>query len=271
VTRRHLALAALLGAAAFTTIGLQPARSDFQKIEVKTRKRVLVITRAQGFPHTSRPVAGGTIRALGIASGAWNVVAAAETPEQVTAAVTADGLKNVDLVFLANTTGNLEFSPEGKTAFYEWVKNGGAVAGVHSASDTFHNDPDFLNLIRGEFATHGPQVKVTVHNQDPKHPACRELPESFEIYDEIYEFKNWERSGVHMLLTMKKHPQRDDAGDFPVAWTNRVGKGRMFYTSLGHREDVYQGNDLYLKHLLGGMRWALGLDKGDDTPGNPLR
>ena len=88
--------------------------------------------------------------------------------------------------------------------------------------------------------------------------------------DEIYEFKNWDRSKCHVLLTMHKHPQRDEQGDFPVAWTNRVGKGRMFYTSLGHREDVYT-NPLYLKHLTGGIRWALGLEKGDDTPGNPLK
>jgi type 1 glutamine amidotransferase len=59
-------------------------------------------------------------------------------------------------------------------------------------------------------------------------------------------------------------------GDFPVAWTNRSGQGRMFYTSLGHREDVYL-NPLYQGHLIGGIKWALGLENGDDTPGNPIK
>ena len=75
-----------------------------------------------------------------------------------------------------------------------------------------------------------------------------------------------------MLLSMKQRPRPDNPtpGDYPVAWTNRLGQGRMFYTSLGHREDVYM-NGLYLEHLVGGMRWALGLEPGDDTQGNPIR
>ena len=237
----------------------------------RAKKRVLVVSQAAGFKHSTIPVAAGTARALGVGSGLWDVVADANTPEQVAEWITADKLKGVDLVFFANTTGTLAFTPEGKQAFYAWIRNGGGFAGVHSASDTFHNDPDYLDLIRGEFLTHGPQRTVEVFNQDPSHPATRHIPTSFKIHDEIYEFKNWERGKVHMLLTMKKHPQRDEAGDFPVAWTNRVGRGRMFYTSLGHREDVYQGNSLYLQHLLGGIKWALGLEKGDDTPGNPIR
>ena len=110
---------------------------------------------------------------------------------------------------------------------------------------------------------------MEVFVQDSSHPACRDLPRSFQIHDEIYEFKNWDRSRVHVLLSMHKHPQRDEKGDFPVAWTNRYGRGRMFYTSLGHREDVYE-NDLYLKHLTGGILWALGLKKGSDRRGNPI-
>src|SRR5207244_2210537 len=104
----------------------------------------------------------------------------------------------------------------------------------------------------------------------PSHPATAHFSTSFKILDEIYEFKNWDRSKVHVLLSMHNHPQTGAPGDYPVSWTNRLGKGRMFYTSLGHREDVYDRDD-YRRHLLGGIRWALGLAKGDDTPGNPIR
>jgi type 1 glutamine amidotransferase len=234
------------------------------------KKRVLIITQAAGFKHSSIPVAAATVKELGEKSGAWEVVGQAGTAEEVAAAITAENLKNVDLVFFANTTGNLGFTPEGKKAFYDWIRNGGAYAGVHSAGDTFHGDADYLDLVRGEFQTHGPQVKVQITVQDPNHPACKGFPSSFEMFDEIYEFKNWDRAKVHVLLTMHKHPQRDEQGDFPVAWTNRLGKGRMFYTSLGHREEMY-ANDLYRQHLTGGIKWALGLEKGDDKPGNPLR
>lgn len=233
------------------------------------KKRVLVITQAAGFRHSSIPVAAETVQVLGNHTGKWEVVGEAGTPEEVAQAVTADRLKGIHLVFFANTTGNLNFTPEGKKAFYDWMEAGGAYAGVHSAGDTFHGDGAYLTLVGGEFQTHGPQRKVTIYNQSERHPACAHIGASFEIFDEIYEFKNWERSRVHVLLTMKKHPQRDETGDFPVAWTKRYGKGRMFYTSLGHREDVYE-NPLYLEHLKGGIVWALGMAPADDRVNNPL-
>ena len=264
MNRRYFALTLAGGVLGTAALVSRPGCSAGEK------KRVLVITQAAGFRHSSIPVAAAAVRFLGSYTGAWEVVGEAGTGEEVAAAITADRLKDVDLVFFANTTGNLGFTPEGKRAFYEWIRNGGAYVGVHSASDTFHGDADYLDLVRGEFETHGPQKTVEVFVQDPNHPATKDLPASFSIHDEIYEFKNWDRSRVHVLLSMRKHPQRDVQGDFPVAWTNRVGKGRMFYTSLGHREDVYL-NTLYLKHLMGGIRWALGLAEGDDSPGNPVR
>jgi uncharacterized protein len=263
MTRRRFALALLAGALLAGPWASQPARAQ------RSKKRVLVITHAAGFKHSSRPVAAETVRRLGNETGDWEVIGVADNQDQVRSYINADALKNIHLVVFANTTGDLGFTPEGKQAFYDWIRNGGAYVGIHSASDTYHGDPQYLDLVRGEFLTHGAQVKVTAYNQDPKHPATKDLPASFEIYDEIYEFKNWDRGRVHVLLTMNRHPQKmDQAGDFPIAWTNRIGRGRMFYTSLGHREDVYQ-NELYLKHLTGGIRWALGQARGSDQPGNP--
>jgi len=262
MNRRDFGLGLLGGTLAAGGLGARPTRAA-------GKKKVLAITWAQGFKHSSRALAAETVKNLGEKTGQWEVVEIVDTRDATNAAMAPDKIKNLDMIFFANTTGDLGWTPEVRAGFYDWIRNGGGYAGVHSASDTYHGDADYLDLVRGEFQTHGPQVKVTIYNQDPKHPACADLPASFEIYDEIYEFKNWDRKRVHMLLTMHKHPQKDEQGDFPVAWTNRVGKGRMFYTSLGHREDVY-ANELYLKHLTGGLQWALGLKKGDDRPGNPL-
>jgi len=82
------------------------------------------------------------------------------------------------------------------------------------------------------------------------------------------------------LLTLDKHPNEKTPGDYPIAWCKEYGKGRVFYTSLGHREDVWDPNtapnfkrenskevsELYQKHILGGIRWALGLEKGSARP-----
>ncbi|MCC2671231.1 MAG: hypothetical protein K0Q72_3702 [Armatimonadetes bacterium] len=264
--RRHFALA-LLGAA--LTAGAWTAQPG----HTADKKKIFVITHATGFKHSSRPVAASAVRFLGDATGIWEVTGVADNQEQLNTFLTADNLKNVNLVFFANTTGDLGLNADQKKVFYDWIKAGGAYAGVHSAGDTLHDDAGYLDLVRGEFLTHGPQVKVTVYNQDPNHPATKSVPASFEIFDEIYQYKNWDRNKVHVLLSMKKHPdpaKKDVEGDFPVAWTNRSGQGRMFYTSLGHREDVYL-NPLYQGHLIGGIKWALGLENGDDTPGNPIK
>lgn len=231
-----------------------------------SRKRILVLTETAGYRHSSIPVAVQTLRELGDETSAWEVAEHANTAEQVAQAVTDERLRSVDGVVFASTTGNLSFTPAGRTAFYQWMRRGGAYVGIHSASDTFHGDSDYLDMVGGEFLTHGPQVQVTVHVQDPDHPACQGLPASFEIYDEIYEFQNWSRTRVHMLLSMNRHPQSGAPGDFPVAWTKRAEAGRVFYTALGHREEVY-ANPLFRQHLAGGMLWALGLRPGSDTLG----
>jgi uncharacterized protein len=265
--RRHL----VLGLTAGLLAGPVALPRTGAAQDTRRRKKILVVTHATEFRHASRETAAAAARFLGAVTHKWDVVADVDNKEELQAWMTADRLKGIDLVFFANTTGDLNLTSEQKKAFYDWIKDGGAYAGVHSAADTYHGDADYLDLVRGEFESHGPQVKVVVRNQNPLHPATRNVPETFEIYDEIYLFKNWSRDKVHVLLSMATHPNKPEvAGDFPVAWTNRMGRGRMFYTSLGHREDVYL-NRVYLDHLTGGLQWALGLENGDDTPGNPKR
>jgi uncharacterized protein len=232
-------------------------------------KRLLVLSQTAGYRHDSIPNIVAALRALGSEQREWEVVEQADTAEQVSRAITAARLREVDGVVFASTTGTLAFTPEGRTAFYDWMRAGGSFIGVHSATDTFHGDAAYLGLIGGEFENHGPQVEVEARVQDPRHPATAGLPASFPFFDEIYEFKNFRRSDVHVLLSMPRHPQTRTPGDFPLAWTRRYGNGRMFYTALGHRTDAYS-NPLFLRHLAGGSRWALGLAPGDDSKGNPI-
>jgi type 1 glutamine amidotransferase len=85
---------------------------------------------------------------------------------------------------------------------------------------------------------------------------------------------------VHELLTLDKHPNEKTPGHYPISWCKMYGKGRVFYTSLGHREDVWdpetparfkrensqEVSQAYQQHILGGIKWALGLAPGDATP-----
>jgi type 1 glutamine amidotransferase len=136
-------------------------------------------------------------------------------------------------------------------------------------------------MIGGEFKGHPPgYYEVDVLNQDNQCPACQHLPKNWELTDEIYLFKNFERSKVHGLLTLDKHPKDKTPGDYPISWCKEYGKGRVFYTSLGHREDIWDPNtpasferknsreiaEEYQKHILEGIKWALGLEKWDAKP-----
>ena len=203
---------------------------------------------------------------------------AAEQKSVLAEKMSPTALKNYDGVIFANTT--LDLPMPDPQAFIDWIKAGHAFIGTHSASDTFHNFPPYIEMLGGEFLTHGSQATVECLNQDPKHPACKPLPASWTVHDEIYLLKNFTRSTVHGLLTLDREPNKRTPGDYPIAWCKQFGKGRVFYTSLGHREDMWdeqtpagfdrrnsqEVSQAYQKHLLGGIKWALGLEKGSAKP-----
>jgi len=199
----------------------------------------------------------------------------------------ATALKQYDAVIFANTTGDLPL-PD-RQAFIDWVKAGHGFVGMHSASDTFHGFRPFVEMIGGEFLTHDSQATVDCLNQDNKHAATRLLPGSWTVHDEIYLLKSYTNTTVHELLKLDKEPNKKTTGEYPIAWCKAFGKGRIFYTSLGHREDMWDADTApgfkrdntrevslaYQQHILGGIQWALGLAKGNAKPqakpGRPSR
>jgi uncharacterized protein len=139
----------------------------------------------------------------------------------------------------------------------------------------------YVRMIGGDFRTHGPQVEVTCLNDDAKHAACLHLPGKWTVFDEIYLFNNYDQKTVHNLLSLDQHPNDKTPGHYPISWCKNYGQGRVFYTSLGHREDMWEPNSpaqpggiknspevalAYQKHILEGIKWALGLAKGDAAP-----
>ena len=205
--------------------------------------------------------------AFAIAEAAWD-----EKLKSVLQKLSPENLKNYDGVIFASTTGDLPI-PD-KQGFLDWIKAGHAFIGIHAASDTFHGWPEYAEMLGGEFQHHGPQVSVDCLNQDLKNPATAALPPTWTIsQEEIYQFKNYDAAKVHDLLIMDKHPEhKEQAGHFAVSWCKDYGAGKVFYTSLGHREDVIDtAPDLkdrknsveiskaYQAHVLGGIEWALGL------------
>jgi type 1 glutamine amidotransferase len=227
-------------------------------------KRVLVVTVTKGFRHGSIPTAIKVLGDLAQSSGAFTVDYVSNDKEMAMK-MTAARLGGYDAFIFANTTGELPL-PD-KSAFLAAIRGGKGFVGMHSASDTFHGEKDvvdpYIEMLGGEFRTHGRQVGVECLVQDMKHPATKHLQESYCVErEEIYLFNNYDRYNVHDLLSLDKHPtDKKKLGHYPIAWCKDYGKGKVFYTSLGHRNDVWE-NKAYQKHILGGIKWVLGLEPG---------
>ncbi|HEY6214421.1 MAG TPA: ThuA domain-containing protein [Vicinamibacterales bacterium] len=220
-------------------------------------RRLLIVTHTTGFRHDSIPRAEAVLAAL---SQARNIAPSfCRSADDVRRMLSADGLRGVDGVFFANTTGNLGIPDLG--AFLSWIRSGHAFLGAHSASDTYHDERAYLEMIGAEFDTHGNQSQANLTIEDRGHPATASLASPFSIFDELYEFKSNPRPGVHVLLSLDHHP--DDGhpaagqpGDFVIAWTKTYGAGRIFYTALGHRSEVWD-DPRFQAHLSGALAWAL--------------
>lgn len=192
-----------------------------------------------------------------------------------------DKIKDYDGFVFANTTGDLLF-PD-RDGFVELIKGGKAFVAMHSGSDTYHPFRGYVDMLGGEFETHKAQVEIQPILHDPAHPATKPIPTGFRVFDEIYIIKTFEKAKVHGLIGLDSHPNDKTPGYFPVSWCKEFGQGRVFYTSLGHREDVWDPTwkadtkdrkntpeiaHIYQEHILGGIKWALKLIEGDAGLGN---
>lgn len=183
-----------------------------------------------------------------------------------------DKIKDYDGFIFCNTTGDLPFpDPQG---FIDLIKNGKAFIAMHSGSDTFHKFRPYVDMLGGEFETHKAQVEITPIIHNSAHPAGKPFPAGFKVFDEIYIIKSYDKAAVQPLVGLDAHPNEKTPGYFPVSWCKDFGKGKVFYTSLGHREDVWDPEwkvgtpdrkntpeiaQTYQAHILGGIKWALGL------------
>ncbi len=221
--------------------------------------------------------------------------------------MSANALQKYDAIIFANTTGVLplpdpqaflDFVKSGKgfvamhsgsDTFHEWP---GAVEqkGTKPLSE-------YVKMLGAEFETHHAQCAVDGIILDSKHPATKPLIKAgketsasqaaavdlkkntvvtggvWKAFDEIYLLKNVQRPDLNVLVSMDHYPNDGSAdagkpGEHLLAWCRQYGKGRVFYTSLGHRDEMWR-DPLYQEHIIGGIKFAIGTAKGSTKP-NPL-
>jgi uncharacterized protein len=243
-----------MSARAAAALVLAVAGGSLFAAEAKPVPRLLVVTVTKGYRHESIPVAEKLLQSLAAETGRFQVDYA-RTDEELATKASLKGLAAYAGVVFASTTGDLPL-PD-RQGFVDWIGKGHAFIGIHAASDTFHGFAPYVEMLGGEFRHHGPQTTVDVFVRDAENPATSKLPQQFKVFDEIYQFQHYDPKRVHLLLAMERHPETGEPGEYPLSWTRMEGQGRVFYTALGHREDVLEAG-WYREHLLGGIEWALG-------------
>jgi type 1 glutamine amidotransferase len=183
-------------------------------------------------------------------------------------------------VFVFETTGDLTtpgtdktnpISSDGEKAFYDAIRGGKGFMGMHCAADTFGHfgkrnkgieDP-YIQMLGGQFITHGEQQSARMEVVDPEFPGLAAgfgaSGRAFTITDEWYALKDMPED-LHVILVQATDGMRGkmyQRPNFPATWARAFGKGRVFYTSMGHREDVWT-NSMYQALLLGALGWTSG-------------
>jgi type 1 glutamine amidotransferase len=214
----------------------------------QTPVRVLMLTATAGFRHDSIPVARDVLAALA-AGGGFTV-----TSTEDLSSITSSSLAGYDVLFFALTSGELAFTPEQKSAIVSFVSSGKGFLGVHSASDTLYEWPDYGRLVGAYFKEHPWTRLATVVVEDTAHPATAGLGDRFGMTEEYYTFRENPRQRVRVLLRLDADSV-GAAGDFPLAWAQSFGAGRAYYNALGHFPETWR-DQRFQRQLAGAIRWA---------------
>jgi len=241
-------------------------------------KKVLFFTKSSGFAHSVVTRKPGEGQAL-----AERILTRIGSEHGFEVVASKDGrLFDPDQIgqwdaFAFETTGDLTkpgsmdkeghpISADGEKALYDAVRSGKGFMGMHCATDTFGHhrgqgaDDPYIRMIGGEFSGYGPQQEAMLEVVDPDFPGVQAFgSKSFRINDEWYAQKHLADDLHVILVQVTKGMKGNDyqRPNYPETWTRLHGKGRVFYTSMGHREDVWE-NPKYQGLLLGAMGFITG-------------
>ena len=225
--------------------------------QVANPPRILIFSKTKGWKHTSIPFAIAAIQKLGNANG-FSV----DTTKNA-ALFTDENLKQYAAVIFNSTTGNV-LNGEQQAAFERYIQAGGGYVGIHAAADTEYDWPWYGKLMGAHFSSHphNPNVrKATVAVTDKTHPATSMLPNRWERTDEWYNYRSF-YSGIKVLADLDENTYEGgtNGANHHISWYHEFDGGRAFYTGGGHTDESFS-EPLFLSHLLGGIKYAIGAGK----------
>ncbi len=215
------------------------------------KPRILVFSKTSGFHHNSIEKGNAAIQKLGLENN-FDV----DTTSNA-AFFVEDSLKNYSAVVFLNTSGDVLNNYQ-EADFERYIQSGGGFVGVHSAAESEIDWGWYGRLVGGYFSSDPVIAKGQLSIVDKKHPATKGLDESWEHTDEWYTYKKLYEP-IHVLMTVNKEVFNNptEIQETPVSWYHEFDGGRAFYTGLGHQDEDYS-DPKFLKHLLGGIEYAIG-------------
>jgi len=239
------------------------------------KKHLLVVGEEKGYRHEAVSHAMATIERLGRETGSWDTTIRTDTEALTKKKLeyNAKNLSDFDAV-LFYTGGELEMNAEQKAALLSFVhEDGKGFIGVHSATITFTDWPEYGEMIGGYFDEHPwGTFDAPIIVEDSDFPGMQHWPKSFVLRDEIYQMKDFSRDKVRVLMRLDatrldlNNPRvhRKDH-DFAVTWAKMYGKGRVYYSTLGHVDQNWDDPRIQ-KMYTEAIKWALRLTDADATP-----
>jgi type 1 glutamine amidotransferase len=241
------------------------------------KKRILVIGAALGYQHDSITDAMGTVWKMGHDNGLWDATLRTDY-QLITSKTLTNNAKNLatfDAIVFANATGEMTLDDDQKKDLLAFVHDQGkGFVGIHAALDANYKWPEYAEMIGGWFDQHPWMTfDAPIVREDGTFPASKHFQKSFVKKDEIYQAKAWSRDKVNVLLrldetkldyTNNPRVHRDDR-DFAVAWSKMYGKGRVFYSTLGHTNESWSDPDITTMYGEA-IKWVLGVTEGSTQP-----
>lgn len=236
--------------------------------------QVLILETSESFAHSPTVSEDGKPSLLErtikqIVPQEWNVVATKDA-----STINAENLKKYQLVIFytqgdltkPNKTGTPQMGENGVADLIAWIEQGGGFVGFHSATDTFRGEGDtvtpYTEMIGAEFAGHGKQFVGKVVVTDPNHPVMKHVPANWELNEEWYTFRKFNKGALRVLALLdcgeeRRNQEMYNVPNYPIIWVRSLGKGRVYYSALGHREDVWE-NPTFQQTVRDALNWALG-------------
>jgi type 1 glutamine amidotransferase len=248
-------------------------------------RKLLVFAVTNGFRHASIPTGKLALSEMGRTTGAFEAVVSDDLDH-----FELPKINDYDAICFLNTTQDV-FMPhpsqrEGLSAedlksaeerserlranLMNFIKSGRGFIGIHAATDTLYNWPEYGVMMNGYFDGHpwnaNTPVSIKVEPGRENHPLVAMFEgQNLEFPEEIYQFREpYDSAAVDMLLRLDTEKTKMDIsgvnrtdGDFGVSWARHWGDGRVFYCSLGHNHEMYW-HPKVLRHYLAGIQWALG-------------